>query len=260
MHPILSWLKRERGPSFEKDPSRYHFYASCGGNCIEKDVSSSLFIPTSSSLSSSLPFFFLLHHHHPLQREREKQKKKECEKKMGNCQAVDAAAMVIQHPNGKIERLYWAISASEVMANNPGHYVSLIIPLPDSSEQGVPPEKKSVRYTRVKLLRPTDNLVLGHAYRLLTSQEVMKVVKAKKYAKLKKSEQESTQRSHVDSQKRDSRARLEIGTGKSDTSNNKEMVRNDEGQRARTVPSNPTVIGRSKSWRPSLQSISEAGI
>lgn len=176
---------------------------------------------------------------------------------MGNCQAVDAAAMVIQHPNGKIERLYWPISASEVMKNNPGHYVSLIIPLPvssddNSSEQGVPPEKKTVRYTRVKLLRPTDNLVLGHAYRLLTSQEVMKVLKAKKYAKLKKSEQESTQRSVADPEKPDSRPGQE-------TSKNRQMVKNDEGQRARAVPNNPTAVGRSKSWRPSLQSISEAG-
>lgn len=87
---------------------------------------------------------------------------------MGNCQAIDAAALVIQHPNGKIERMYWPVSASEVMKTNPGHYVSLIIPLPVPEEEKK--ERKTVRFTRVKLLRPTDTLVLGHAYRLVTTQ------------------------------------------------------------------------------------------
>lgn len=90
---------------------------------------------------------------------------------MGNCQAVDAAALVIQHPSGKQERMYWSITASEVMKMNPGHYVSLIIPLPfhDGGEENSD-EHRTVRYTRVKLLRPTDTLVLGRAYRLVTTQ------------------------------------------------------------------------------------------
>lgn len=88
---------------------------------------------------------------------------------MGNCQAVDAAALVIQHPSGRIERLYWPVMASEVMRTNPGHYVSLIIPLPQS-EQDNREEPKTVRFTRVKLLRPNDTLALGHAYRLVTTQ------------------------------------------------------------------------------------------
>lgn len=82
---------------------------------------------------------------------------------MGNCQAVDAAALVIQHPCGKLERMYWPIAASDVMKTNPGHYVSLIIPLPENNSD-------HVRFTRVKLLRPTDTLVLGRAYRLVTTQ------------------------------------------------------------------------------------------
>lgn len=88
---------------------------------------------------------------------------------MGNCQTVDAAALVIQHPNGQTERKYWTVSASEVMKLNPGHYVSLIIPLPSSSE-GEKTTEKTVKFTRVKLLRPSDTLVLGRAYRLVTSQ------------------------------------------------------------------------------------------
>ena len=98
---------------------------------------------------------------------------------MGNCQAIEAAALVIQHPCGKIERLYWSISASEVMRLNPGHYVSLIIPLPSNDNQDLkndntntnqPKVNTTVRFTRVKLLRPNDTLALGHAYRLVTTQ------------------------------------------------------------------------------------------
>lgn len=64
--------------------------------------------------------------------------------------------------------MYWSVSASEVMKMNPGHYVSLIIPLPDDGEENS--DDRTVRFTRVKLLRPSDTLVLGRAYRLVTSQ------------------------------------------------------------------------------------------
>jgi hypothetical protein len=93
---------------------------------------------------------------------------------MGNCQAIDAAALVIQHPSGKIERLYWSVSASYVMRANPGHYVSLIMPLPQEQEghnsNNNEEVKKAVLFTRVKLLKPEDTLTLGHAYRLITTQ------------------------------------------------------------------------------------------
>jgi len=89
---------------------------------------------------------------------------------MGNCQAVDAAALVIQHPSGKIERLYWPVSASEVMRTNPGYYVSLIIPL--AVPEGQNQDQKTVLFTRVKLLRPNETLTLGHAYRLVTTQGI----------------------------------------------------------------------------------------
>ncbi|KAL3529740.1 hypothetical protein ACH5RR_009062 [Cinchona calisaya] len=93
---------------------------------------------------------------------------------MGNCQAVDAAGLVIQHPNGRLDRMYWPLTASEVMKMNPGHYVSLIIPLPMSGGEENS-DNKTVRFTRVKLLRPSDTLVLGRAYRLVTTQGVTNV-------------------------------------------------------------------------------------
>uniref|UniRef100_A0A7C9CPZ6 DUF4228 domain-containing protein n=1 Tax=Opuntia streptacantha TaxID=393608 RepID=A0A7C9CPZ6_OPUST len=169
---------------------------------------------------------------------------------MGNCQAVDAAALVIQHPSGKVERMYWPIKANEVMKMNPGHYVFLIIPLPLSDSEKAAPTatdtvgpKKAVRYTRVKLLRPTDTLILGHAYRLVTSQEVKKVLKAKKLAKAKMNE-------------------MGLGTDKLEKNQGEkpEPEKNDEASKQdRQKLRSGSMNSRSKTWRPSLQSISEAG-
>ncbi|KAM7269138.1 hypothetical protein ACFE04_024635 [Oxalis oulophora] len=161
---------------------------------------------------------------------------------MGNCQAIDAAALVIQHPCGKIERFYWPIIASEVMKLNPGHYVSLIIPLPPVSDQ----DHKTVRFTRVKLLRPTDTLALGHAYRLVTTQEVMKVLRAKKFAKSKRQNPETIDKLlekkslTTEAEDEDKSDQEVIHRPKSKTSSNG--------------------VTRSKSWRPKLHSILEASI
>lgn len=160
---------------------------------------------------------------------------------MGNCQAVDAAALVIQHPSGKIDRMYWPMTVSEVMKMNPGHYVSLIIPLPNNSDD------KTVRFTRVKLLRPTDTLVLGRAYRLVTTQEVMKVLRAKKHAKMKKNQPELQE---------NQRSSCELEARNSEADKNK-AIRH-EGNRQRPGTTNLAAASRSKSWRPSLQSISES--
>lgn len=98
---------------------------------------------------------------------------------MGNCQAVDTATLVIQQPNGKVERLYWPVSASEVMKTNPDHYVALLISTTlCSSKDNENRSNKSdntnttnpVRLTRIKLLKPTDTLVLGQVYRLISAQ------------------------------------------------------------------------------------------
>ncbi|KAJ4711164.1 D-ribose-binding periplasmic [Melia azedarach] len=174
---------------------------------------------------------------------------------MGNCQAIDAAALVIQHPNGRIERLYWPVAASEVMRMNPGHYVSLIIPLPNSVSEDEHEDQKTVRFTRVKLLRPTDTLALGHAYRLVTSEEVMKVLRAKKYAKTKQQQRESSvENSQTPPEKPISASKIE---GKSDRGNANQGLKH-EKHRPRTTSVNSSAM-RTKSWRPSLQSISEAG-
>ncbi|GAB2214204.1 hypothetical protein Droror1_Dr00018544 [Drosera rotundifolia] len=184
---------------------------------------------------------------------------------MGNCQAVDAAALVIQHPDGRLDRLYWPTSASEVMKTNPGHYVTLIIPLPaiSSSQEDVikkpasgrteegdgAEKKKMIRFTRVKLLRPTDTLVLGRAYRLVTTQEVMEVLRAKKIAKMKKKEMDSK----ANDQKETKTERRSFGDRGGSRRTDMEKMNNQEAKEDKG-----RAVGRSRSWRPSLQSISES--
>ncbi|VVB12080.1 unnamed protein product [Arabis nemorensis] len=165
---------------------------------------------------------------------------------MGNCQAVDAAALVLQHPDGKIDRYYGPVSVAEVMRMYPGHYVSLIIPLPETNIPATTAtddksQTRVVRFTRVKLLRPTENLVLGHAY------QVMKVLRAKKYAKTKKHQSEMT--------KEKKKPLLEKKIDEDSDKNQNHLETKEEKQRALLTNS---ASSKSKTWRPSLQSISEA--
>jgi len=101
---------------------------------------------------------------------------------MGNCQAAEAAAVVIQHPGGKVERLYWSTTAAEVMRTNPGHYVALVILRVAADKAAATPGDAAAaattptgggggaKITRVKLLKPKDTLLLGQVYRLITAQ------------------------------------------------------------------------------------------
>lgn len=84
---------------------------------------------------------------------------------MGNCQAAEAATVLIQHPaENKVERIYCSVTAQQVMSSNPGHYVALLITSPTGrTHNGVPVKQ-------LKLLRPEDTLLLGHVYRLVSFQ------------------------------------------------------------------------------------------
>ncbi|KAI5581252.1 hypothetical protein BDE02_07G005100 [Populus trichocarpa] len=104
---------------------------------------------------------------------------------MGNCQAAEAATVVIQHPGNKIERIYWSVSAHEIMNSNPGHYVALVVTSPTTrTENGLP-------LKQLKLLRPDDTLLIGHVYRLVSFEDVLKEFAAKKCVKLGKLLKES---------------------------------------------------------------------
>ena len=98
---------------------------------------------------------------------------------MGNCQAAEVSAVIIQHPGGKVDRLYWSTTAAEVMRNNPGHYVALVIlrvpadnSKPAAGDAGAASSGGGggAKITRVKLLKPKDTLLLGQVYRLITAQ------------------------------------------------------------------------------------------
>ena len=81
---------------------------------------------------------------------------------MGNCQAAEATTVVIQHPGNKIEKIYWAVSANEIMSSNPGHYVALVVTSPTlKNENGMP-------LKQLKLLKPDDTLLIGQVYRLIS--------------------------------------------------------------------------------------------
>ncbi|KAK4346679.1 hypothetical protein RND71_033018 [Anisodus tanguticus] len=104
---------------------------------------------------------------------------------MGNCQAAEAATVVIQHPGNKVERIFWSVSAREVMSSNPGHYVALVITTPTEGTHNGSPVRQ------LKLLRPGDTLLLGQVYRLISFEDVLKEFAAKKCVKLGKLLRES---------------------------------------------------------------------
>ena len=133
---------------------------------------------SASAFNILLLIFLFLHFHYY------RKKKKE----MGNCQAIDAATLVIQHPSGKTEKFYSSLSASQVMKMNPGHCVALLISTtvyPNKDIQNCSKNNNGdtktninnnqVRLTRIKLLKPNDTLLLGHVYRLITTQGSIKV-------------------------------------------------------------------------------------
>ncbi|XP_065014490.1 uncharacterized protein LOC135642340 [Musa acuminata AAA Group] len=99
---------------------------------------------------------------------------------MGNCQAAEAATLVIHHQDGRLEKAYHSLPATQVMAANPGHYVAVVIttPRPRSSDHRSSP----TRY--LKLLRPDDALLIGHVYRLVTFEEVLREFASKKQVRL----------------------------------------------------------------------------
>ncbi|KAL6507454.1 hypothetical protein OROGR_023649 [Orobanche gracilis] len=96
---------------------------------------------------------------------------------MGNCQAAEAATLVVQHPGGKVDRIYWSVCANQIMNSNPGHYVAQVVAA-QKEDNGAPPVKQ------VKVLRPDDTLIIGQVYRLISFEDVLKGFAAKKCIKL----------------------------------------------------------------------------
>lgn len=192
---------------------------------------------------------------------------------MGNCQAIDNASLLIQYPNGRVDNLYLPVTASEIMKMNPGHYVALLLTTTicsstsstinttnttkttkHSSNTDIKNNSPPVRITRIKLLKPTDTLVLGHVYRLITTQEVMKGLWAKKYAKMRKHQSESSEKQMNLTPKEISD--FEAAVSKYEMERTSQTKH--ERHRIKTSQSASTIAAKSRPWQPSLQSISEA--
>ncbi|RLM87503.1 hypothetical protein C2845_PM04G13990 [Panicum miliaceum] len=185
---------------------------------------------------------------------------------MGNCQAAEAAAVVIQHPGGKVERLYWSTTAAEVMRSNPGHYVALVI-LRVAADKAAPGDAAAAatttgagggggggaKITRVKLLKPKDTLLLGQVYRLITAQEVTKALRTRKNEKMQRCE--AIRQQHE---------QLRRGDGADQGSSDQLRVPAADPLLAPTLwfqdgkQDKDRHRGRGRHWRPALQSISEA--
>ncbi|XP_008810101.2 uncharacterized protein LOC103721611 isoform X2 [Phoenix dactylifera] len=102
---------------------------------------------------------------------------------MGNCQAAEAATVVIQHPSGRVERVYWSLSASQVMAANPGHYVAVIITSTSNSSDSRNSSSSNAPVKHLKLLRPDDTLHIGHVYRLVSFEEVLREFASRRHVR-----------------------------------------------------------------------------
>ncbi|KAI3462677.1 hypothetical protein Pfo_019340 [Paulownia fortunei] len=170
---------------------------------------------------------------------------------MGNCQAAEAATVVIQHPGGnKVDRIYWSVSANEIMNSNPGHYVAQVVASPAAKTENGTPVKQ------LKLLRPDDTLVIGQVYRLISFEDVLKEFAAKKCVKLGKLLKE---RGAFNLEPKKNQAGLEP----SSTVKTEQQEAQHLGSSGGGSGSSSRGVGRHQGgggqWRPALQSISELG-
>lgn len=182
---------------------------------------------------------------------------------MGNCQAAEAATVVIQHPGNRVERIYWSVSARQVMSSNPGHYVALVLTSTIlKSENGTPAKQ-------LKLLRPDDTLLIGQVYRLVCVEDVLKEFAAKKCVKLGKLLKE---RGVLDMDKKTDVAAPPLNPKPNSC---RSSVKTEEEQRVKRGGNNSSsssrdrVVGRHQhhggggggggQWKPALQSIAEIG-
>ncbi|XP_010547559.1 PREDICTED: uncharacterized protein LOC104819267 [Tarenaya hassleriana] len=180
---------------------------------------------------------------------------------MGNCQAAEAATVVIHNPTEKkVERVYWSVSASDVMGSHPGHYVAMVITSPTLTNDNGSPLK------HLKLLRPHDTLLLGHVYRLVSFEEVLNEFAAKKCVKLGKLLREG---GGLELKKKKEKNRDKPGRTNPDPNPNEESDRVEnhmvagEGTGVSGVATGTTAGSggfqrmHGGTWRPSLHSIPE---
>ncbi|KAG8373841.1 hypothetical protein BUALT_Bualt11G0067200 [Buddleja alternifolia] len=164
---------------------------------------------------------------------------------MGNCQAAEAATVVIQHSGGKkVDRIYRSVSANQIMNSNPGHYVAQLLTSPENSA----PAKQ------LKLLRPDDTLVIGQVYRLISFEDVLKEFAAKKSVKLGKLLKE---RGTLNMEQKQNQAGFDLASNSKSAPLETEPQGHGSGGSGSGSGSSRGVDRRQ--WRPALQSIAELG-
>ncbi|KAK6923160.1 PADRE domain [Dillenia turbinata] len=178
---------------------------------------------------------------------------------MGNCQAAEAATVVLEMPGNRVQRKYWSVSANEVMHSNPGHYVALVLTSNSQTENGVPVK-------HLKLLRPDDSLLIGHVYRLISFEDVLKEFAAKKSGKLGRLIKERGLGNGMDlCKRRNVRCPDPNPSSKSETSSSVQMEQEISSSRSSSgscsSSSSRGGVGRHHGgvgqWKPALQSIFE---
>ncbi|CAL9129559.1 uncharacterized protein LOC135680060 [Musa acuminata AAA Group] len=171
---------------------------------------------------------------------------------MGNCQAVDAAAVaVIQHPDGGVESYSCPLSASDIMAANSGHYVAVIMTVTHprsssaahhrSSRRSGGGDGKQVRY--LKLLRPDDTLLVGHFYRLVSFEDVLREFGSKRRVRLSKLLAKKEE---------------ELRKQREEANPSSSVVEGEEETMGSVDSRNSVMVARKGQWRPALQTIAEA--
>ncbi|GMI68016.1 hypothetical protein like AT5G67620 [Hibiscus trionum] len=176
---------------------------------------------------------------------------------MGNCQAAEAATVVIQHPGNKIQRIYWSVSANEIMGSNPGHYVALLVTSPTLKNENGTPVKQ------LKLLKPDDTLLIGHVYRLVSFEDVLKEFAAKKCVKLGKLLKENGGLGLGMELKRRNLPTPASNTNhkqNSKSDNTSDVKVEQQVNRPGSSGGGGRHHGGGGQWRPALQSIAEIGI
>ncbi|GJN03513.1 hypothetical protein PR202_ga20968 [Eleusine coracana subsp. coracana] len=183
---------------------------------------------------------------------------------MGNCQAAEAACVVIQHPGGKVERLYAPSTAGDVMRGNPGHYVALVVLRVSSISAATAKQQDpaiaavagkgggATRITKVKLLKAKDNLLFGQVYRLITSHDVAKAIQARRQEKTRSCDETVDDRrhpGHASAAGGQEQGRQQL----TDEPSAPERKRLEKDRHHRSGGGS----GRGRHWQPSLKSISE---
>lgn len=181
---------------------------------------------------------------------------------MGNCQAAEVAAVAIHHPAGtKVERIYWSVSAHDIMSANPGHYVAQVIAA-SSQTVAAKDESGGTPARQLRLLRPDDTLHIGQVYRLVSFEDVMKEFAAKKCVKLGKLLERSGG-DGVESKKKESRTSRGPSSKHDSVTADDCMSTKEEEEEVDEMGSSSSGglrgLTGGRQWKPALQSISEIG-